>query len=288
MKPLWRYFKRARTFFKRVPIIPLAIIVLVIFSGLFANFLVPHNPNKVSLEDKFLSPFWAEGGSTEYPLGTDQLGRGILSRLIYGARISLQVVFFGLLIAGIIGVGLGLIAGFHGGWLDGLIMRVCDATLSFPAILLALLFAVVLGAGLNTIIIVVTIVLWARYARVVRGETLKWKQEEFVAYGRVAGTSNFKIILKHIVPNILDALVVIATFQAGWVILVEASLSFLGAGVPPPTPSWGAMISEGRPYIDTAWWICLTPGLTIVAVCFSLNFLGDWLRDTLDPKLRQI
>lgn len=167
-------------------------------------------------------------------------------------------------------------------------MRAVDATLSLPVILLALLLTVVLGPSLTNLIYVMGIVLWARYARVVRGEVLSWKEREFVAYARVAGTSPFKIIIRHIFPNVVNTLMVMLTFQTGYIILLEAGLSFLGAGVPPPTPSWGGMVSEGRGYITSAWWLSVFPGAAIALVVLSLNLFGDWLRDYLDPKLRQV
>ncbi|MFC1917285.1 ABC transporter permease [Chloroflexota bacterium] len=273
---------------KRFYIIPWTIILLVILSAVFADFIAPHSPLAISLPNKLKPPFWMEGGSTEFLLGADAIGRDILSRIIFGARISIIVAVAGLAIAGFIGGFLGLIAGYYGRWVDALIMRTCDTMLSFPIIIVALLLAVVLGPSFSNVIIILTLVLWARYARMVRGEVLSWKQRDFVDYARVAGVSPVRIMIRHLFPNILNSLVVLMTLQAGYVIIMEASLSFLGVGVPPPTPSWGGMTSEGRQYIADAWWVSLFPGLTIVFTCLSLNLIGDWLREHLDPKMRQI
>ena len=188
----------------------------------------------------------------------------------------------------LIGAILGIVSGFHGGTIDALIMRACDATLSLPIVLIALLLTVILGPSLANLIYVMGLVLWARYARVIRGETLSWKEQEFVAYARVAGASSLNIMVRHIFPNVVNTLMVLITFQTGHVIILESSLSFLGAGVPPPTPTWGGMIAEGRSYIVTGWWLSAFSGLAISLVVLSLNLFGDWLRDYLDPKLRQV
>jgi peptide/nickel transport system permease protein len=230
---------------RRLPLVPTLIIVAMVVTAIFADFLAPYSPYDISLPDKGKPPFWVKGGSTEHLLGTDLLGRDTLSRLIYGTRVSLTVVAIGLLLAGAIGTTLALVAGYFGGAVDAVIMRAVDATLSLPVILLALLLTVVLGPSLTNLIYVMGIVLWARYARVVRGEVLSWKEREFVAYARVAGTSPFKIIIRHIFPNVVNTLMVMLTFQTGYIILLEAGLSFLGAGVPPPTPSWGVWSPRG-------------------------------------------
>jgi len=273
---------------RRLPIIPVVIILTLVFTAIFADFLAPHDPYEVTLPDKTKPPFWVEGGSTEYLLGTDRVGRDVLSRLILGARITVIVVVVGLLLAGAIGTTLALVSGYYGGVADAVIMRMVDATLSLPVILLALLFTVILGPSLNNLIIVMGNVLWARYCRVVRSEVLAWKERDFVAYARVAGTSNFKTIMRHIFPNVVNTLMVMLTVQTGYIILLEAALSFLGAGVPPPTPSWGGMVSEGRDYVSSAWWLSFFPGMAICLVVLTLNLFGDWLRDHLDPKLRQV
>ena len=273
---------------KRLPVIPVIIVSALIFTSIFADFLAPYGFNEQSLPNRLKPPCWMEGGSTKFILGTDLLGRDVLSRLIYGARVSLLISVMGILVAGSIGAVLGVVSGFYGGKLDSLIMRACDATLSLPIILIALLLAVVLGPSLANLIYIVGLVLWARYARVVRGEVLSWKQHEFVAYARVAGASSLKIMARHIFPNVVNTLMVLITFETGYVIILESSLSFLGTGVPPPTPSWGSMVADGRGYVITGWWLSVFSGLAISLVVLALNLFGDWLRDFLDPKLQQL
>ena len=216
------------------------------------------------------------------------MGRDLLTRMIFGARVSLMVAILSLLVGGGVGAILGLIAGFYGGRLDAFVMRVVDTTMAFPIILFAILLVVALGGSLVTTVIAVSLVLWARYARVIRGEVLSLRERDFIAQARIAGCSSMRIILVHLFPNILNTLVVLLSLQVGWVIIVEASLSFLGAGIPPPIQTWGSMIAEGRDYIATAWWISFFPGLAILATVLSFNLFGDWLRDALDPKLRQM
>ena len=280
---------RARTkSFRRLPVIPVIIVSALIFTSIFADLLAPYPYNEQSLPNRLKPPCWMEGGSTRFILGTDLLGRDVLSRLIYGARVSLFISIMGILVAGSIGAVLGVVSGFYGGRVDSLIMRICDATLSLPIILIALLLAVVLGPSLANLIYIVGLVLWARYARVVRGEVLSWKQNEFVAYARVAGASSLKIMARHIFPNVVNTLMVLITFETGYVIILESSLSFLGTGVPPPTPSWGSMVADGRGYIITGWWLSVFSGLAISLVVLALNLFGDWLRDFLDPKLQQL
>jgi len=278
----------AATALKRFPAIPVAIILALVLTAIFADFWAPYSPYDQSLPNRLKPPFWVEGGSTEHLLGTDLLGRDVLSRLIFGARISLLVALMGILVAGSIGAVFGVVSGFYGGKVDALIMRACDATLSLPIILLALLLAVIFGPSLANLIYVMGLVLWARYARVVRGEVLSWKEQDFIAYARVAGASPLRIMIRHIFPNIVNTLMVLITFQTGYVIILESFLSFLGAGVPPPTPTWGGMVAEGRGYIITGWWLSVFSGLAISLVVLSLNLFGDWLRDYLDPKLRQV
>jgi peptide/nickel transport system permease protein len=278
---------RARSL-KRFPVIPFIIVAALIFTSIFADLLAPYPPNEQSLPDRLKPPCWVEGGSSKHILGTDLLGRDVLSRLIYGARVSLLVAVMGILVAGSIGAVLGVVSGYYGGKVDSIIMRACDATLSLPIILIALLLAVVLGPSLANLIYILGLVLWARYSRVVRGEVLSWKQNEFVAYARVAGASSLKIMARHIFPNVVNTLMVLFTFQTGYVIILESSLSFLGTGVPPPTPSWGSMVADGRGYIITGWWLSVFSGLAISLVVLALNLFGDWLRDFLDPKLQQL
>jgi peptide/nickel transport system permease protein len=269
-------------------LIPLSIITVMATTAVLAEFLTPYSSTEISLANRLRPPFWEQGGSLSHPLGTDPMGRDLLTRMIYGARVSLLVAMLALLVGGGVGAALGLMAGYYGGRLDALVMRVADTTMAFPIILFAILFVVVLGGSMVTTVFAVALVLWARYARVIRGEVLSLRERDFVAQARVAGCSSMRIMLVHLFPNILNTLVVLLSLQVGWVIIVEASLSFLGAGIPPPTPTWGSMIAEGRDYIATAWWVSFFPGLAILATVLSFNLFGDWLRDALDPKLRQM
>ena len=227
------------------------------------------------------------GGKGTFLLGTDKLGRDILSRIIYGSRVSIIVASIAIFMAGTVGTALGVTAGYFGGWVDAVIMRLVDISLSIPIILMALVLVSALGASFKTIIAVLIIFLWAQYARQSRGETLTVRVQDFVARARVSGVSDMRIMLKHIFPNVFNSLVVLATLQVGFVIILESTLSFLGAGIPRPTPAWGLMVADGRELIVAAWWVALFPGVAILLVVMSMNLLGDWLRDRLDPKQRQ-
>lgn len=273
---------------RRLPILPVLIIALVIFLAVFAELLTSHSPTLPSLSLRLMPPFWEEGGSLSHPLGTDPLGRDILARLMFGARVSLLVAACALVLGGMGGALIGLASGYLGGKIDALLMRIADATLAFPIILLAILLVATIGAGLSNVIYAIAMVLWARYARIIRGEVLALREQDFIAKARVVGCSHFRIMAIHLFPNVVNTLTVLITLQVGWVIIVEASLSFLGAGVPPPTPAWGSMVSDGRDYIVDAWWVSLFPGLAIMLVVFAFNLFGDWLRDRLDPKQRQV
>ena len=272
----------------RLPWTAFAIIALVTLVAILAPLIAPHSPTEQSLPDKLLPPAWQEGGNSRYLLGTDLLGRDVLSRLVYGARVSMAVALAALLAGGGIGLVLGIVSGYVGGRVDTFIMRVVDATLTFPTILIALLLTVSLGQGLRTIVIAVTFIIWARFARIVRGEVLTVKARDFVALARVHGCSHLRIMAIHIVPNVMNTFMVLLTLHIGFVIVVEASLSFLGAGIAPPTPSWGQMVADGRGHIAGAWWLSVVPGLAILLVVLAFNLFGDWLRDWLDPRLRQV
>jgi peptide/nickel transport system permease protein len=224
----------------------------------------------------------------KYILGTDAFGRDILSRLIHGARISLIVAALALTVGGGVGLVIGIVAGYLGGVVENILMRLVDAAFTFPAILFALLLAVTMGQGLGTLVIAISLLLWASFARIIRGEVLALKQRDFVALAKVRGCSARRIMLTHILPNVLNTFMVLVTLNIGVVIIAEAALSFLGAGIPPPTPTWGLMVSEGRGRIAEAWWVSLIPGLAITALVLSVNLIGDWLRDRLDPRLRQL
>jgi peptide/nickel transport system permease protein len=274
--------------FRRYPIIPGIIILVFVVMAILGEFLAPYPPNQPNLPQKFLPPFWQEGGSLFHPLGTDMLGRDMLSRIMAGSRVSFIVAVLALSLGGLVGTALGIIAGYYGGKVDAILMRAADATLAFPIILLAMLMALILGPSIQNVVISLGITLWARYAVVIRGEVLSLRERDFVALARVAGSSNLRIMFLHIFLNIRNTLLVMLTLQVGWAIIIEASLSFLGAGIPGPSPVWGSMISKGRDYISTAWWIPFFPGLAVALVCLSFNMVGDWLREVLDPKLRQV
>lgn len=273
---------------RRLPWIPILIIAAMVVAALFAPLLTSHSPTAQSLPSRLLPPVWDEGGRIEHLLGTDRFGRDLFARLLYGARISLIVVAFSLLVGGGVGLLLGIVSGYVGGRLDAFLMRLVDAAFTFPAILFALLLAVTMGQGLNTLIIAISLLLWANFARVIRGEVLALKQRDFIALAKVHGCSSARIMLVHILPNVMNTFMVLLTLNIGVVIIAEASLSFLGAGVPPPTPSWGLMVAEGRGQIYSAWWLSIIPGVAITLVVLAFNLFGDWLRDRLDPKLRQL
>jgi peptide/nickel transport system permease protein len=254
--------------------------------AIFAPFIAPHDPTAGSLGDRLKPPFWQEKGSKNNLLGTDLLGRDILSRMIYGARTSLTISIITILLSGIIGAFLGIVSGYLGGWVDALIMRAVDVAFSFPAILLALLFAVIFGPSFLNIILIISFTLWAQYARMSRAETLRLKEMDFIALAQIAGCSKLNIMIRHLFPNAANPLIILATLQVGVVIILESSLSFLGVGIPPPTPAWGAMVAEGRSYVVSAWWISLIPGVAILLTVLSFNLLGDALTEYLDPSQR--
>ena len=273
---------------RRFPVIPVTILGVIVFFAIFANLISPYPPAQISLTDRLEPPFFMSGGSTAHLLGTDALGRDVLSRIIYGARVSLSISLVVIAICSAIGTMLGMLAGYVGGRIDALLMRVTDAALAFPALLIALLLGAALGPSFFTVILALSALGWAPYARMIRGELIKLREEDFVAQARIIGSSPARIIIKHIFPNVVNTIVVLMTMSVGLVILIEASLSFLGAGVPPPTPTWGAMVSDGRSLFARAWWISLFPSLAIGLVVLSGNLLGDWIRDRMDPKLRQL
>jgi peptide/nickel transport system permease protein len=271
-----------------LPVIPLGIITIFVLIAILAPLISPADPEEQSLRNRFRPPAWDERGSWQHPLGTDRLGRDMLSRIFYGARVSLTAGVVTVLLASAFGAAVGLVAGYYGGRVDAVLMRLTDATMSFPVILLALILAVTVGPSFANVVIAIAVILWARYARVIRGQVLTLMELDFIAQARIAGAGAWRVISRHLLPNTLNTLVVLVTLQIGYVIIVEASLSFLGAGIPPPTPAWGSMIAEGREFVTSAWWVSFFPGLAILLVVLAFNLLGDWLRDTLDPKLRQL
>jgi peptide/nickel transport system permease protein len=273
---------------RRMPVIPLVMLGALMLAALFAPIVAPHPPLEIDLSAALAPPFYHEGGSLEHPLGTDRLGRDVLSRVIYGGQVSLLLAFSVLLIGGSLGVALGLVSGYVGGWLDSLIQRAVEAVLSLPTIMVALVFVFVLGQSFSSVVLILAPFITASFARMVRGEALAVRNMNYVALARVAGASHLRIIARHILPNVAGTIIVIATLEIGALILVEASLSFLGVGVPPPTPAWGLMVDDGREYLATRYWLSLFPGLAIVITVLSINWIGDWLRNALDPKRQPI
>lgn len=284
-RPWWKVWSKRNN---RVPWVSIFVVLFVlVLPALLADVITTHDPLRGVLADRLTPPFWMEGGTTTYPLGTDKQGRDILTRLIYGARISLTVSTITILIGAVVGSTLGLLAGYFGGWVDRFVSWLIDTFLSLPHVLLALVIVAAIGPSFVTIVAIIAVTIWASFARQVRGETLSVRETEYVARARVAGTSSGKILLRHVLPNVANTLIVLATLQVGVVILEESSLSFIGAGIPRPNPSWGVMVADGRDQILISWWISFFPGLAILLVVLSLNLLGDWLRDFLDPKMRQ-
>lgn len=334
-------------FIRRWPIIPLFLLALLIFTGIFADILAPHDPLIARPDNRNIPPVWEESivlniktgddplvfpdpvnkpieeamlqygitptlentvnqeaveaafkelgylakvkwSSWDHILGGDNIGRDLLSRIIHGARVSLVVVTVALIFGLLIGVSMGLVAGYFGGLIDEIIMRVTDIWLGLPFILVAIVAVIAFGQTFTILIILLGILSWTPFVRNVRGEVLSLKTRDYVSLAKVAGCSTFRILVWHILPGTINTIIVIATLRVGQLILTEAILSFLGAGIPPPTPAWGAMVNDGRPYINDAWWISFFPGVAIFLVVMSLNFLGDWLRDRLDPRLRQL
>ena len=271
-----------------IPRTPVVILTLFLVCGIFGNFITPHDPMKTNLGAAKSPPFFQQGGSTKYLLGTDGFGRDILSRIIKGAGISLQVGFAVVVFAGSLGVVIALLSGYLGGWVDAVLMRITDMLLSMPYLMIAIALTAVLGPSKNNIILIMAILGWASYARVLRGEVLRIKGADFIKLAIVARASKARIMLRHIFPNIVNTLIVLATLQLGSVIIMESSLSFLGLGVPPPEPAWGSMVADGRVMIFSSWWVSTWPGVAILLVVLSCNLLGDWLRLRLDPKFRQL
>ena len=341
--------RRAVRQLRRLPLIPVFILMVLVVCGITAPWISPEDPVNGDLSDRVLPPFWEgakylpktvveeraigqglreveigssdfeeavaaeealaikegrpvreiglgdqllvktrEGGTTRFFLGTDQLGRDILSRLFLGARISLIVAAITLGVGGTIGSFMGLLSGYYGGWVDELIMRLVDIVLSIPILLVTLVLVASLGSSFQLIVAVLSLLIWPLFARVTRGEVLQLKTMDYIALARVSGASGLRIMIVHLFPGVFNTLIIIATLNVGVVILVEASLSFLGAGVPPPTPAWGSMVADGRDHLADGWWVSTMPGLAIALTVISLNLFGDWLRDTLDPRLRQL
>ena len=291
------WLKQLRTKSRRLklPWVSISIVSVLVICAAFAELLAPHDPVEINMLEARMSPaitgmIW--GGedanwSWSHPLGTDVMGRDMMSRLIYGARTSVFISLVALGTGMVVGTALGLIAGYRGKWVDALIMRLADAALGFPTILVAMIIVVLLGAGIQNIVLAVLLTVWARFARMIRGDVLGIKELDFITQAKIAGVSAPMIMARHIFPNIVNTLLVITSLQIGQVILLEASLSFLGLGLPPGEPAWGIMVAEGRTVIVDVWWLSLLPGLAITVVVLAFNFFGDWMRDTMDPKLRR-
>ena len=275
------------TYLKNFPIGGGLILLIFFFAALFAPLIAGHNPVEQDLTKTLLPPAWEKGGSTNHLLGTDNMGRDILSRLVHGARVSLMVGFLSVILALVFGTWMGLVAGFFGGRIEGLIMRLTDMQLAMPFILMAIAIIGALGPSTRNIILVLALCNWATYSRLVRGEVLSVKQNEFVELAVVNGSSTVRILFFHILPNVMNTLIVMATLDIGRMIIFEGAMSFLGLGVQPPTPSWGNMLADGRAYMSVSWHLAAFPGLAIMLVVLGTNLFGDWLRDALDPKQKK-
>ena len=273
---------------RRWPVIPMLILALLIVAAIFAPVLAPHEPIKQNLRSHLAPPAWEEGGTTTNLLGADHVGRDILSRIVHGARISVTVVVIGLAAGTLLGSAVGILSGYYGGILDEIIMFVVVVWIGVPFLMIALIVVSITGPSFGVVMTLLILNAWTGFVRNVRAEVLTLKERDYVALARVAGASPLRIIVKHILPGVANTIVVLATLGSGNFILTEATLSFLGAGIPPPTPAWGVMIAEGNSYLVDAWWIPVFPGIAILLVVMSLNFVGDWLRDRWDPRLRQL
>jgi len=291
------FWQRVAARLRGAPLISLGILGGLVFVALFADFLAPYPYNSNSrytpevgeLRNKYLPPMWQARGRPQFILGTDQQGRDILSRLIYGSRISLKVAVAAVLVSGIIGTALGILSGYIGGWADQVVMRITDAWLALPPVTFAILLAAVVKPNEWNIVVILGVVYWTRYARVVRGEVLSLRERDYVRLAIVAGCSRLRIMWTHIMPNIANSAVVLATLQLGVVVIAEATLSFLGVGVPSPQPAWGVMLNDGRAGLMTgSWWLSVFPGLCIMLVVLAASSLGDWFRVWSDPQLRQL
>jgi peptide/nickel transport system permease protein len=278
---------RSRT--EGMPWVPVVILATLLVLAILADFVAPHNPEIGSLSQRFRPPAWSAGGSADHLLGTDHIGRDVLSRLIFGARVSIIVGFTAVIVAGVIGTALGILSGYVGGWVDQVIMRVTDTWLALPALTFAIFLAAIVGPSEFNIIIILGAVYWTRYARVIRSEVLSLKERDFVRLAIVANCTKWTIMRRHLLPNVLNTAIVLATLMLGVVIVTEAALSFLGVGVPPPKPAWGLMLADGKKGLMAGyWWLTVFPSVCIVLMVLSANLLGDWLRVKLDPQLRQL
>ena len=278
---------RALNFVRRWPVFSVAVFAILAFGAIFGPLILPYKYDAARPRERFNPPIgW--GGSWSQPLGTDQIGRDMVVRLAVGARVSLMVVAISVIFGTLVGVTLGLVTGYYGGLLDEVIMRLVDIWYGIPFLMVAMMIVVIVGQSLLTMVILLSLSSFAGFVRVVRAEVLSLKERDYVALARVAGASTPRMLIKHILPGVFSTVLVVATMQTGGLILAEAFLSFIGAGIPPPTPAWGVMVADGRDYLAAAWWAATLPGIAILITVMALNFFGDWLRDKLDPRLRQI
>jgi len=288
---------RSKIFYviRRWPVIPILILSIMVFIAVFAPLISPMGPKEINLRGRAAPPIWEKEwydanpkNEITYLLGADHVGRDVLTRMFYGARISLAVAVISLTAGVVIGSAIGLVSGYYGGFIDEFSMRAVDVWNALPFLLIAILAAVTFGQEVWIVMVLLALVAWAGNVRNVRAEVLTLKTRDYVALAKIAGASDFRILMRHIFPGVVNTIVVLATLRVGGLILAEASLSFLGAGIPAQTPTWGNMISEGREWLSTAWWIAMFPGIAILLVVMSVNFFGDWLRDRWDPRLRQL
>lgn len=269
------------------PVIPILLLLPMVVCGLFGPWIWPHDPTAINFVAKQTPPAWLEGGDWQYLLGTDQFGRDLLSRLIEGARIALIVSTVSVTVAAVVGTVVGMLAGYYGGLVDMILMRIVDVKMSIPPVLLTILIGAALGGGLATILISIILVFWADYARVIRGETLALKSRGYVQLAKVANASDLRIFTRHLLPNLIPTCIVLITLQFGAALVIEAAITFIGLGIQPPASAWGLLVSDGRAYLSTAWWIPTFAGLAIALTALGANLLGDWLRDYFDPKLKK-
>ena len=277
-----------RRFIREWPLVPLALLSVIMVFAVFASVISGYDPTFGELTDRLIPPAWYEEGSTAHLLGTDPLGRDVMTRIMHGARISLMVAGIVLSAGAICGTVLGMISGWFGGVIDEIIQRFVEFTIALPFILVALVVVIVLGARLEVIILLLVIFSWGGFTRQVRGETLQLKNMDYIALAKIAGASTTRILARHILPGVINTVMVLVSLSVGTLIITESVLSYLGVGIPPPTPAWGVMVSDGRNYIVDASWVSFYPGLAILFTVLAFNFLGDWIRDRLDPRLRQL
>jgi peptide/nickel transport system permease protein len=279
----WRVVRFARDW----PIVPGFIIIVMLVSAIFAPLIANHDPTAGNINRRAIPPAWLDGGSTKFLLGTDALGRDMFSRVVYGTRVSLSVAGIVLVGGAIGGTFLGLISGWFGGMLDEVLMRIVDFMLATPFILVALVVVIVFGKSMPLLIVLLIIFSWDSFARQIRGESLGLKNLDYVVLSRISGASNARILYRHLLPGVMNTVMVMVSLRVGALIITLSTLTYLGVGVPPPTPAWGLMVADGRDYINSYWWMTIFPGVAIFATVLAFNFLGDWMRDHFDPRLRQ-